>query len=73
MAHGGLHSYQVSQELAKTDPPFSALIFAAIRKADSQNMALLTMAFPELVEEMQARYWAPGGRLESERQDADSE
>lgn len=71
MAHGGLHAYQVSRELAAMDPPFSALIFAAIRKADSENTARLKMAFPELVEEMQARYWAPGGVLESERRDSE--
>lgn len=63
---GGLHAYQVSRELARFDAPFSALIFAAIRKADNNNMARLRVAFPELVAEMCARYEAPGGRLDSD-------
>lgn len=66
MAHGGLHSYQVSQELARTDPPFSAYIFAAMRKADSRNIALLQQAFPELYAELHERYWAPGGKIGEE-------
>lgn len=67
MAHGGLHAYRVSQELAKGDPPFSAFIFCAIRKADTFNLERLRLAFPELVQEMEERYWAPGGMLEGER------
>lgn len=67
MAHGGLHAYRVSQELAKGDPPFSAFIFCAIRKADTLNLERLRLAFPELVREMEQRYWAPGGMLEGER------
>lgn len=67
MAHGGLHAYSVSLELAKGDPPFSAFIFCAIRKADSVNLERLRLAFPELVSEMEARYNAPGGRLVGER------
>ena len=67
MAHGGLHAYRVSQELAKGDPPFSAFIFCAIRKADTLNLERLRLAFPELVREVEQRYWAPGGMLEGER------
>ena len=66
MAHGGLHAYQVSQKLAADDPPFSALIFAAMRKADSQNIVLLQRAFPELYAELHERFWAPGGKLGGE-------
>lgn len=67
MAHGGLHAYLVSQKLAEGDPPFSSYIFAAIRKADTNNLARLEAVFPELVAEMRERYNAPGGRLEGER------
>lgn len=67
MAAGGLHAYRVSQELGKGDPPFSAFIFAAMRKADSANAAKLRSVFPELWSEMQARYDAPGGLLDGER------
>ena len=66
MTHGGLHAYLVSQELAKGDPPFASFIFCAIRKADSQNLARLSMVFPELVDEFRERYNAPGGALEGE-------
>lgn len=61
-----LHSYMVSYELARQDPPFSALIMAAMRKADSQNSILLHHAFPEIWNELQARYEAPDGRIGTE-------
>lgn len=60
------YDYQLSQQLSVDDPPFAALIMAAVRKADSANLELLIEAFPELVEEMQERYHAPGGILESD-------
>lgn len=63
---GGLHAYQVSRDRALCDAPFSALIFAAIRKADTDNLTRLTLAFPELVDEMRARYDAPGGRIDGD-------
>lgn len=58
-----LYDYQVSQQLAKDDPPFAALIMAALRKADSYNAYLLEECWPEICGEMRARYDAPGGRL----------
>lgn len=61
-----LHSYQVSLELLKNDPPFSALIMAAMRRADSQNIVLLQAAFPEIWFELEERYWTPGGLIASE-------
>jgi hypothetical protein len=61
-----LHSYEVSLELAKDDPPFSALIMAAMRKADTQNIARLRLAFPEICSELDERYWTPGGLIASE-------
>lgn len=61
-----LHSYKVSAELLKDDPPFSALIMAAMRKADSNNAILLQSAFPEIWDELMERYWTPGGLIASE-------
>lgn len=61
-----LHSYQVSLEISATDPPFSALIMAAMRKADSNNIVLLQAAFPEIWFELEERYWTPGGLIASE-------
>ena len=60
------HSYVVGRELLMTDPPFSALIMAAMRKADTDNSIKLAFAFPEIWQELQARYNAPGGYLEGE-------
>jgi hypothetical protein len=58
-----LYDYRASQQISATDPPFHALIMAAIRKADSQNAARLRMTFPDVHAEFHARYNAPGGVL----------
>lgn len=46
--------------------PFYALLMAAMREADSNNIAKLKEAFPNTWVELKARYNAPGGRLEGE-------
>lgn len=56
-----LHSYHVSRAIEERDPPFYALIMAAIRKADTDNLAKLTLVFPEVIEEFRARYNAGFG------------
>lgn len=61
-----LHSYEVSKHLSAQDPPFSALIFAALRKADTQNAMRIHTMWPELAAEFTARYNAPGGVLPEE-------
>lgn len=61
-----LHSYKESQKLMEKDPQFDALIMAAMRKADTFNSFKLKTAFPEIYEELQRRYSAPGGRLPEE-------
>jgi hypothetical protein len=43
------------------DPNFYALIMAAMRKADTVNAIKLRTAFPDVWDEVQARYNAPGG------------
>lgn len=58
-----LYDYRVSHDIAASDPPFAALIMAAMRKADSINAARLRDAFPALWDEVDARYHAPGGVL----------
>lgn len=58
-----LYDYQQSLDIAKNDPPFYALIMAALRKADSDNLDKLASAFPETVTELRRRYNAPGGQL----------
>lgn len=57
------HDYIKGRELTLDDPPFYALVQAAMRRADSENLEKLKSAFPEVWEELYARYHAPGGRL----------
>lgn len=49
------------------DVPFYALVMLCMRRADSNNLAALTAAFPGLARELQERYNAPAGMLESDR------
>jgi hypothetical protein len=59
----GLYDYEVGRIISGHDYPFYALIQAAMRKADRTDHAKLAYAFPEVAEELQARYDAPGGVL----------
>lgn len=61
-----LYDYRMSADIVRSDPPFYALIMAAIRKADSRNAYLLQLAFPEVCDEFDARYNAPGAILPSD-------
>lgn len=62
-----LYDYKVSQHIAEYEYPFAALIMAAMRQADTQNIELLKHAFREIWQELDARYHAPGGVLEFEQ------
>jgi hypothetical protein len=61
-----LHSYQQSIEISAKEYQFSALIMAAIRKADSVNTRILSLAFPDIAQELDARYESPDGKLPGE-------
>jgi hypothetical protein len=61
-----LHEYLCSRAISKEDPPFYALLFALMRKADSDNAAKIKAAWPARWLEMQERYNAPGGILPSD-------
>ena len=61
-----LYGYRESQELAQRDWGFDSLIMAAMRKADSDNLDILRGVFPEIWQELRARYNAPGGMLAGE-------
>ena len=61
-----LHEYEASKEISKSDPPFYALIMAAMRKADDKNLGRLRSLWPETWDELTARYEAPGGFLAHE-------
>lgn len=58
-----LHDYARSRAIANQDEPFYALIMAAMRRADSANLALLQAGWPQVWHELQQRYNAPGGCL----------
>lgn len=61
-----LFEYQRSAEIVRRDEPFFALVMAAMRQADTDNATRLREAFPETWRELQARYHAPGGRIDGE-------
>jgi hypothetical protein len=56
-----LHDYKESRDIYGKGFSFYALIMAAMRSADSKNLAKLQAAFPEVWTELEARYNAPGG------------
>jgi hypothetical protein len=60
------YDYEVSKAIERGDPPFAALIMAALRKADTGNARLLWTAWPDICRELQERYDAPGGVLPSD-------
>ena len=61
-----LYDYRKSLDLVQDDPPFYALLMAAMRQADTDNLNKLCHAFPWVWNEFQARYHAPGGVLRAE-------
>ena len=61
------HEYLAAKEILHADPPFYALIMAAMHCADTWNTEKLRAAWPEVWNETFARYHAPGGLLDGER------
>ena len=61
-----LYDYKTSAEISAKDYPFYALIMAAMRQADDDNMRKLKLGFQDIWEELYMRYHAPGGILESD-------
>ena len=62
-----LYDYQVSRTIAQMDAQLYAIIMAAMRQADTQSLAKLAAAWPEVYVEFTARYNAPGGLLGGEQ------
>lgn len=60
------YDYIMGLEIATHAYPFYALIQAALRQADTDNVEKLRAAFPQVWAELEARYKAPGGYLEGE-------
>lgn len=61
-----LYDWTKALELEKKDVPFYGLLMAAVLRADDLNLAKLNVMWPEICSEVQARYNAPGGKLEGE-------
>lgn len=60
-----IYAFSVAMEIRKYE--FYALLMAAMANADSENVVKLRNAFPEVWNELVARYNAPGGMLPEER------
>jgi CRISPR/Cas system CSM-associated protein Csm2 small subunit len=61
-----LYDYQRGRTIELQDEPFYALIQAAMRQADTDNLERLKEMWPEVWQELEARYHAPGGILEED-------
>lgn len=59
-----LHDFKRAAELG--DAPFDAIVMAAMRRADSENLEKLKRAFPEVWFEFRERYNGPGGLTREE-------
>lgn len=57
------YDYLQARAIALKDRPFYAIIMAAMRRADTDNLELLVNAFPQVFTELRERYNAPGGWL----------
>ena len=60
------YDYRIGVGITIQDYPFYALIQAAMRQADTDNLEKLKIAFPEVWKEFEARYKAPARRLPSD-------
>lgn len=63
----GLHEYFFSQGIELSGSPFGAIIMAAMRKADTDNLTKLKLMWPEIWEELDKRYHVPGGILPKDK------
>ena len=55
-----IYDYERSKEIAAEDPSFATLIMAAAWKADTLNFGRLREAFPEIIEDLEKRYFKGG-------------
>jgi hypothetical protein len=61
-----LHAFMTARKALSHDPPFYALIMAAMSKADDDNLCRLREQWPQVWEELNTRYWSPGGLVPGE-------
>ncbi|GAI95154.1 unnamed protein product [marine sediment metagenome] len=55
-----LYDYEKSKEISAEEPSFAILIMAAAWKADTLNFGRLRSAFPEIIENLEKRYFKGG-------------
>ena len=61
------YEYLIGIEISEKNPPFYAIIQAAMRQADSDNLDKLKAAFPDTFRELAFRYDSAGGYLSGEQ------
>ena len=59
-----LHEYEESKRIAAQGYPFYALLAAAMRQADTENLTKLRAAWPDVWASLSRRYGSPGGVIE---------
>lgn len=59
--------YIAGRAIADKEYPFYAIIMAAMRRADTENLQKLQEAFPGTFKELRTRYNSPGGYLPGEQ------
>jgi hypothetical protein len=57
------YDYQVSIRIELKQYPFYAVLMAAMRQADTENLRRLRLMFPDTWDELKARIHAPAGLL----------
>ena len=62
------YEYFESRTIEGRDYAFYSLIMAAMRRADTDNLALLVRAFPDVWDELKTRAHADFGLLPGEKQ-----
>ena len=55
-----LYDYEKSKKIVAEEPSFATLIMAAAWKADTLNFGRLRAAFPEIIEDLEKRYFRGG-------------
>ena len=60
-------TFVTGRDISAVDYPFYALIQAAMRQADTDNLEKLKQCWPEVYNELTERYNAPGGKLPGDK------
>ncbi len=67
MSKTSLHDVDIRKQIERTPGvSFYGILLALIARADTDNLARLRQAFPEVVREFKIRYHSPAGTLNME-------